>query len=139
MFTSAILCAAIVACGESTGVEPNDIEGTWTASSFTATNPANAAESEDFIGAGGSFSITFRADGTYTLTTVEEGETDTETGTYTVNGNSITIAETGSGSPTPVTATRDGNTMTFTWTDDEIDWDDDGTDDPADFELVLQR
>ncbi len=104
-----------------------------------ATNPANAEQSEDQLGEGGSFTVTFRADGTYSITIVEGDGTETENGTYTVNGNSITIAETGSGSPTPVTATRNGNTMVFTWTDDEIDWDDDGTDDPADFELVLQR
>ena len=139
IFTTALLCSSFIACGDSTGIAPDDIDGTWTATSFMATNPANPAESEDFLAAGGSFTITFRADGTFTSTTVEEGVTDTDTGTYTVSGSTITIAESGSGSPTPVVATRDGNTMTLTWSDDEIDWNDDGTDDPAYFEMVIRR
>jgi hypothetical protein len=133
--------AAASACGDSTGLEPNDLAGTWVATVWELTNPANASQSMDMLAAGGSLTIVFRSDGTFTSTILDPGETvpDVDTGTYEVVGNVVTIAESGSGSPTPFQAVRDGNTLTLTSSDEDYDWDNDGTDDPANERIVLNR
>ena len=133
------MCTAVIACGDSTGVEPDDIAGTWTATSLTATNPENSSEFFDLIAMGGSLTITFRTDGTYTATEVIGGVTETDSGTYTVSGTTLTVVSPGA-SPLAINAVRDGDMMTLRWTEeDDEDWDDNGTDDPSDFEIVLTR
>lgn len=122
-------------------LDPNDLEGTWVASVWELTNPANASQSVDMLAAGGSMTIVFRSDGTFTSTILDPNETvpDVDTGTYEVVGSALTIAESGQGSPTLFQAVRDGNTLTLTSSDEDYDWDDDGTDDPANMRIVLNR
>ncbi|MCH8143895.1 MAG: lipocalin family protein [Gemmatimonadetes bacterium] len=136
-----LLAAAASACGDSTGLDPNDLEGTWVASVWELTNPASASQSVDMLAAGGSMTIVFRSDGTFTSTILEPNETvpDVDTGTYEVVGSALTIAESGQGSPTLFQAVRDGSTLTLTSSDEDYDWDDDGTDDPANMRIVLNR
>ena len=85
--------------------------------------------------------IVFRSDGTFTSTILDPNETvpDVDTGTYEVVGSALTIAESGQGSPTLFQAVRDGSTLTLTSSDEDYDWDDDGTDDPANMRIVLNR
>ena len=93
------------------------------------------------LAAGGSMTIVFRSDGTFTSTILDPNETvpDVDTGTYEVVGSALTIAESGQGSPTLFQAVRDGSTLTLTSSDEDYDWDDDGTDDPANMRIVLNR
>ncbi len=136
-----LLAAAASACGDSTGLDSNDLAGTWGATVWELTNPAVAGQSVDMLTAGGSWTIMFNSDSTFTSTILDPGETipDVDTGTYEVVGTVLTIAESGSGSPTPFQAVRDGNTLTLTSSDGDYDWDDNGTDDPANERIVLSR
>jgi len=98
-------------------------------------------EMGDMLEAGGSWRIVLRSDSTFTSTILDPGETvpDVDTGTYEVVGSVLTIAESGQGSPTPFQAVRAGSALTLTSSDEDYDWDDDGTDDPADTRIVLSR
>ncbi len=138
---SLLLAAALGACSDSTGLEPNDLAGTWVASVWVFTNPANTSQTADIAVLGGSFMLVLSADGTFTSTIQEPGDDlpDIDTGTYEVVGSLITIAESGQGSPTEFQAVRDGDSMTFTTSDEEYDWNDDQVDDSASMRIVLDR
>ena len=136
----AVTLTATLGCGDATGVSVEDLTGTWVATQFLFTNPANAAETFDAIAAGGSLSLTVQATGDYTATITEPGSAaEVVTGTISVEGNVVTIAESGQGSPTPYAATRSGDTLTLTTDDEEFDFDDDGTDELASLRIVLVR
>jgi hypothetical protein len=136
----AITVIATIGCSDTTGVSVEDLTGTWLATQFTFTNPANAAESFDLIAAGGTLSLTVDATGDYTATFVEPGSApDVTTGTISVEGDIVTISESGQGSPTPYAASRSGDTLTLTTDEEEYDFDDDGTDDLASLRIVFSR
>ncbi len=136
-----LLAAALGACSDSTGLEPNDLAGTWVASVGVFTNPANTSQTADIVALGGSFMLVLSADGTFTSTIQEPGDDlpDIDTGTYEVVGSLITIAESGQGSPTEFQAVRDGDSMTLTTSEEEYDWNDDQVDDAANMRIVINR
>ena len=115
-----ILMAACTDATGGTGVEPDDLAGTWTSMSFILTSVANPSMSMDLVAEeGAAVTIVLGADGTYTFTFVSHVEpTENETGTYTVAGNIMTITPT-DGLEETFVILRDGNTMTMT-VDDEI-------------------
>ena len=138
--TIPLMLVLVLACSDSTGIAPEDLAGTWAATSFVFTSPTNAAQSVDWMQLGATLTLTISAEGTFTTTLREpDGTLDTDTGTVSVSGTVLTIAETGQGSPTSFTAVRDGDTLTLTDTDEEYDFDDDGTDDPATLRITLSR
>ncbi len=103
-------------------------------------NPANPAESVDVIALGVSFTLTIRADSTFTSTFVEpDGTADTDSGTVDVTGSVLTIAESGEGSPTAFTAVRGGDDMTLTTSDEDFDFDGDAIEDLANLRIELHR
>ena len=62
-FTVAMLVLLFaLACGDSTGISPEELAGTWTATEFVFTNQANSSQSVDWIPLGASFTLTIRAD-----------------------------------------------------------------------------
>ncbi len=138
---SLLLAAAVGACSDSTGLDPDDIAGTWVASVWVFTNPANTSQTADIMALGGSFMLVLSADGTFTSTIQEPGDDlpDIDTGTYEVVGSLITIAESGQGSPTEFQAVRDGDSMTLTTSEEEYDWNDDQVDDAANMRIVINR
>ncbi len=138
---SAVAVAGAVACGDSTGVTVSDITGTWNASSVVFTNLANPSQKSDLIAdADGTLTITFSANGDFSITlTVPPDQPETDVGTVEVRGDTLTLAESGQGSPTDFIASLSGNTLTLTTDDEEFDFDDDGTDEPASLRVVLQR
>ena len=138
---SLLVAAALGACSDSTGLDPDDIAGTWVASVWMFTNPANTGQTADIMALGGSFMLVLNADSTFT-STIQEPDADlpdVDTGTYGIVGSLITIAESGSGSPTEFSVVRNGDSMTLTTSEENFDWDDDGTDDLASLRLVLNR
>lgn len=129
-----------MACGDATGISPDQLAGTWTATSFVFTNQTNATESVDMIALGASFALTIRADGTFTTTLVEpDGTGDVDSGTVDVTESILTIADSGQGSPTAYNAVRRGDDMTLTTSDEDFDFDGDGSDDLADLRIELHR
>ena len=91
---SALALILMSACTEATGVEPNDLAGTWTATSIVFTSVTDPTLTVDLATEGATMSLTLNADGTYSWAFVFPGEpTENETGTYTVSGNTLTTTE----------------------------------------------
>ena len=59
------MAAALGACSDSTGLDPDDIAGTWVASVRVFTNPANTSQTADIMALGGSFMLVLNADGSF--------------------------------------------------------------------------
>lgn len=139
--TSALALILIAGCGDDDpmGVEPDDIAGTWTATSMLFTSVTNNTLSEDIIVDDiATLVIVFGADGTYTFTfTFPPLPDENETGTYSVSGSTLTATPTGGVAETSTIA-RDGDTMTLTESDD-FDFDDGNGDVPATLVITLTR
>ena len=115
-----ILVAGCTDATGGTGVEPDDLAGTWTSTSLILTSVANPSMLMDLVAEeGAAVTIVLGADGTYTFTFVSDVEpTENEIGIYTVAGNIMTITPT-DGFVETIVILRDGNTMTMTL-DEEI-------------------
>lgn len=131
-----VVCS--LACADSTGVTPSDLEGTWTAQSVLFTNMVSSSETFDLIANGGSYAITLMPDGEFTSSFTFEQESESLSGTYSVSGSQITISESGQGSPETFSITRDGNTMVLSGID-SWDFDEDGTEEDATLVVTLTR
>ncbi len=136
-----LMAMSFAACSDSTGSVPAEFAGTWTASEFSATNANDPTQTFNFVDQDGSFSVTLRADGTFTQTQVVPGGggTETDSGTYSVSGSKLTFTDTSEDDDTETTFVRNGDTMTVTWTANDFDWDGDGDEDPTNFRIVLNR
>jgi hypothetical protein len=129
---------AVAACGDSTGVQPADLAGTWqiTTLEFSAIGGSAAV---DLIGdQGATGTVEIESDGAFTLSVTVLGFTETETGTITVTGNEITLAS--QGDAAQGTISRNGDTVTIDFDAGvEFDFDDDGTDEPATLRIVMVK
>ncbi len=134
------IAALTAGCGDSTGVEVNDLAGTWEATAYVFTSVADPTQMVDIIAAGGSYSLTIAVDSSFTTRFLEPGETmETKTGSVTVLGSTLTIAKSGQGSPTDFSAVRDGNAMTLITQDEDYDFDGDQVEDEATLRVELTR
>lgn len=135
-----LAAAFTLSCGDATGIDIADLVGTWNASKLEFTSAANATLKADVVGLGGSLSITFASNGSFTLTEREPGElANTRTGTFLLKGDTLTISESGQGSPTDFRTSLSGSTLTLTNDDDEYDFNNDGTEEPARLIVVLNK
>lgn len=127
---------ASLACGDS--LAPEDIAGTYEATTMVFTSQADPNTSADVLAAGYSFAIEFNSDGTLETTFTIGGSTDTDSGTYVIDGDAITINT--DGDPASGTIDRSGDTLTIVLTTGvEYDFDDDGSDEPATLRLIVER
>ncbi len=87
------MLVSIVGCGDSTGVEPADLEGTWNATALVFTNNADATESVDIVQVdGATFTTTVTASGSVSTLFVDgQGGSSSDSGTLSSDGSSITI------------------------------------------------
>jgi hypothetical protein len=130
-----VSCLLAAACGDSTGVEVEDLVGTWNATAYRYTNTANTAEQVDLIiTQGASFTMTVSAGGTVS-TTFDDGVggTSSNSGTLSADGTTLTVAG------DAFEAERSGDALTLTDATNEYDFDDDGSDDPATLVIQLTR
>lgn len=134
LVTIGLLGAA--ACSDTLG--PEDIAGTWEATSMLFISSNNPAVSEDMITLGAEFSIAFTKDGTLSSTFTYEGSTEIEGGTYTMSGSDITLTIGGELMTGRITKS-DGELRVNFPTGLEYDFDGDEVDDPAALLLVLIR
>jgi hypothetical protein len=128
------VAAGAVACGDSTGITPEDLAGTWEATEIVFTNQANTSESVDLVDLGASLTVTVNASGAVsTVFDDGQGGTDSDSGTLSVDGTTLTI-----GGET-FEAERSGDNLTLTDATAEYDFDDDGSDDDATLVIRLVR
>ena len=136
---STLALVLMAGCGDDdgTGVEADDIAGTWTATSmlFTQTAAPNA-QVDVVVDEGAVVTLVLRADGTYTFTFVLDPENESDTGTYTTSGSTLTIDPTDE-DPETFTIVRDGDTMTLTG-DDTYDFGS-GNEEPASMVITVTR
>ena len=135
---------AVAACNDSTGagngIEVADLVGTWNATVLEFTNQANTSQKVDLIAMGGSVSMVVSSNGNYALTITFPGDpAEVEAGTISINGNLLTLTETGEVDPTEFVANLSGNTLTLTSSDEEYDFDDDDSDEPASLRVVFAK
>ncbi len=139
---SALALILIAGCGDDdgVGVEPDDIAGTWTATSMLFTSTADPTVTADLVVDDMAvLTIVFGSNGSYTFTFVfppDPTEDEIEIGTFTVSGTTMTITPTG-GTAESFTIDRDGDTMTLT-DDDDYDFGS-GTDELATLVITLTR
>jgi len=139
---SALALILIAGCGDDdgVGVEPDDIAGTWTATSMLFTSVADSTVTADLVVDDMAvLTIVFGSNGSYTFTFVfppDPTEDEIEIGTFTVSGTTMTITPTG-GTAESFTIDRDGDTMTLT-DDDDYDFGS-GTDELATLVITLTR
>ncbi len=129
---------AALACGDATGVDPEDLVGTWSAFTAVATNPADPSETADLVAMG--VSITFIIEATGRIETIFEFQdiVDRDVGMLTVTDDEFTLVIEGR----PVTGTmsrQDDTLMMHIITGVEWDFGDDGLDEPATLLLEMQR
>ncbi len=135
---STLALILMTGCGDDgTGVDADDIAGTWTATSMLFTADADANDTADIIVDDvATLVIVFGADNTYSFTfTFPPQPDENETGTYSVSGNTLTTTPTGGVAET-TTISRNGNTMTLT---DDDDWDFGAGDEAATLVITLTR
>jgi hypothetical protein len=131
----------LAACGDATtGVQPEDLAGTWTSTSIIATSKADPSVSENLTDQGVTDVITIEASGSYSVTrSVEGGGSDTDTGTLIVEGNTVTLTTDGIDDQVSGTITRSGDTLTLELTEGAEHDFGTGSDEPANYEITFER
>lgn len=117
--------------------------GTWQASSFEFTSQEDHPESVEVIGLGAEVTVTITPNNRYTLTSALPGEgSETESGDIEVDGDQLVLTADLDGEVERLDyVLSDGDQrLTISFEDDEgFDFDDDGEDDPASVEIVLEK
>ena len=135
--TSALALMLMTACGDSTGLEPSDLQGIWNADSMVYTSTADPTLTVDLIADGATLELQLAADGMFLWTLSGVGfASSVSTGAYGAVGGILTL--TPAGSPQRFMITRDGNNMTLT-ADDAYDFDEDSISEAATLRITLRR
>jgi hypothetical protein len=138
----------VAGCGGDDGTGPSGITmaelvGSWDAVEVVFTNLANPSETMDLVALGADVTLTASSGGDFALVMMLPGEGyQVQTGVVSVQGGRVVIEDDDDpGEPGTFSADLDGNLLTLELVDGEveIDFDDDGVDDPADLRLVLGR
>ncbi len=128
-----------IACGDPVSVEPGAIAGTWNAINYGFVNKADLDDTVELISMGASLTVTFTSEGNITWDFREvDGQVEARSGTFSVEGSILTLSESGQ-DPDPFLATRNDDSMTLRTGNREFDFDEDGTDDPAELQIFLMR
>lgn len=112
------LATTLVACGDETGLEAVDLQGTWNASVYEYTDNSDSQNVVDIIQRdGATFTVVVDAAGTVS-TELDDGVggTSSNSGTFDSTGSTLTL------SGTTFSATRSGDRLTLTNPDDEFDF-----------------
>ena len=129
--TTAFIAAA---CGDSTGITVEDLAGDWEATQFRFTNNSNSSEVVDLITGGATLDVIVAASGTVTSVFDDgQGGSSSDSGTFSASGTTLTIAG------DTFEAERSGDVLILTDENNEYDFDNDGSDDPATLQIRLER
>jgi hypothetical protein len=143
---AAFLAALVIGCGkdDKNPTAPKeitiaDLAGTWTATKMEYTNKANNSQKVDLVQLGVGMKLTINSSGRYTATLTISGLGElTTAGTITLQGGNLILDDDEEAENQTVAFTLSGNTLTLTG-DDEFDFNDDGTDEPAAVVMVFQK
>lgn len=143
ILAGALAVMLTTACSDSTDpgdVTGADLVGTWDATSAVFT-PDAGGTAIDVVLLGATFEITLNAEGGYTATFIEQpgGTPELEIGTYTVANGVLTLTPVGADVETFTIDSLDGNSLVITDTNAEFDFNDDGTDEPANLTVRLAK
>jgi hypothetical protein len=140
-YAALALAAALPACSE-TGIEVVDLVGVWDATKFefeeTTGDPVLTV---DLLTMNYTVTIEINEAGTYEITsTFLGGEPQVESGTWVLEGGDLLImTPTGETVGDEFDVTLDGTTLTVRSNDLTFDFDEDGTEEPALFEAILEK
>jgi hypothetical protein len=133
-----VLAAAIAAgaaCGGGdggSGPSPSSITGTWQLTKVLFVSQANPQQSVDLIALGGTGTLTFNSDNTFSYTvTVPPAAPGTTTGTWSLGGQVLTLVRDGFSGNLQFTVTLSGQTLKLAGGHVDFDVNNDGTDEPA--------
>ena len=122
-----------------TGVEVDDLAGTWTATAMVFTSAADPLTFVDLVPEGAALTLVLGAEGSYSFIYVSPWEpTEDEAGVYEVSGTTLTLSVTGTGSPEAWEISRNGDTMTLTDSAEVFDFVD-GVEEDATLVITLVR
>jgi hypothetical protein len=117
---STLALILMTGCGDATGVEPDDIAGTWTATSTLFTQVSDTTVKADpVVDDDAVVTLALGSNLNYTFSFVLAPDNETDVGTFDVTGDQLTLT------PSPPTAelpqvfvvARDDDLMTLTGTD----------------------
>ena len=107
------------ACTDATGLEPVDLEGTWTATSMAFTSVENSELTADLVAEGATLTLVLDVTGEFILTlTKPQVENEVDTGTYLVDGDILMLSDSIEETSDEFTVARDGDTLTLTIPDE---------------------
>ena len=129
---------AALACGDITGVDPEDLAGTWRAVTAVATNAADRTETADLVEAGVTITFIVEANGRVESVIEFPGLVDTDIGTLTVTDGEFVLTFDGAVSTGTIKRRFDVLELDIL-TGIEWDFGDDGLDEPATLYLAMQR
>ena len=134
----ALVGLALLACGDDDS-PGTPLYGTWDVTKSEYVSAGDPPVSVDLIGAGGSGTVELNADASYDATIVPPGgASEQTTGTWSFTESTLTLRESGSSVTWTFDRTLEGDTMVLTGADAEYDFDDDGTPDPATWNVTLK-
>ncbi len=129
---------AALACGDATGVDPEDLVGTWSTFTAIATNPANPSETADLVALGVSLTFVIEANGRIETIFEFQDIVERDFGTLTVTNGEFELVIEGRPS-TGAISRRDDTLNIHILTGVEWDFLDDGLDEPATLLLEMHR
>ncbi|GEM_PF-2118128 len=114
--------------------------GSWSCTQYVLTSQADDSQSVDLIAGGLSISISITSEGGFTYYETEQGESPSiDTGTVSVSGDTLWITSEGDEATYGFLYTLSGNTLTLSESQEEYDFNDDGTEEPATGVLTFER
>ncbi len=118
--------------GDGKGGPLAELAGVWLATHYVMTNPANTLQSVDLIAEGEWVSIMIDSDGGFTYSEYEAGmPPSTDEGLVTVEGDTLWVAIAGESEPYLLRYELSGDLLTLRTDQEEWDFDNDGTAEPA--------
>jgi hypothetical protein len=133
MLVAAIAAGAACGSGDGgSGPSPSAITGTWQLTKVLFVSQANPQQSVDVIALGGTGTLTFNSDKTFSYTlTVPPAAPETTTGTWSLGGQVLTIVRDGFSGNVQFDITLAGQTLKLAGGHVDFDVNNDGTDEPA--------
>lgn len=136
----AMLGAAALGCGSDDEPSIESISGTWDIVKFEYVNVENSSQRVDLVALGLTGTVNLNDNGQYAATTEEPGfPPETVTGTWSYTVDTFTLQETGSTGDWTFDMNVGNDVLTLTGADSEFDFDDDGTPEPAKWNITLER